>query len=175
MNGNEVIDAYVVDVMRRVPAKDRNEIGLKLRGLLMEMLAGKAAGEGRAADDAMVLAMLREFGTPAEVAARYRSPGVVVIPAENTRSFALTALIGVALQWATTLPQVSDLSSLGAWWTSWGLGALWWPGFLVMMIIVAGLRHLGWFKPTWRARVVDPDRVSRPALGFGQIHFVAGA
>ncbi len=75
MNPNDVIESYVVDVMRRVPAKDRNEVGLELRGLLTEMLDDHAQTAGRAADDAMVLGVLREFGTPAEIAARYRPPG----------------------------------------------------------------------------------------------------
>ena len=38
MNPNDVIEAFVRDVMRRVPAKDRNDIGMELRGLLAEML-----------------------------------------------------------------------------------------------------------------------------------------
>lgn len=80
MNPNDVIEAYVLDVMRRVPGKDRNDIGLELRGLLAEMLAERARAEGRAADDAMVLALLRGFGTPAEIAARYRPAGTVIIP-----------------------------------------------------------------------------------------------
>ena len=56
MNPNDVIDAYLADVIRRVPGKDRDGIGLELRGLLAEMLADRAQVQGRAADDAMVLA-----------------------------------------------------------------------------------------------------------------------
>lgn len=108
MNQNDVIEAYVADVMRGVPRKDRNEIGLELRGLLTEMLADRALSEDKAADDAMVLAMLREFGTPADIAARYRPPGVVIIPAEHTKSFALLSIGGVGLQWALTLPRVFE-------------------------------------------------------------------
>jgi len=131
MNPNDVIETYVVEVMRRIPRKERNDIGLELRALLGEMLAGRAADAGRAPDDAMVLAMLREFGTPAEVAARYTAPGLVIIPSEQTRSFTLATLLGVSLQWALSLPEVFDgRKSAAAWWLSWGLGALWWPGFM---------------------------------------------
>ena len=108
MNVNDVIDAYVIDVMRRLPARERNEIGLELRGLLAEMLAERADGEGRSADDAMVLALLREFGTPAEVATRYRPPRLVPIPPQETGKFALIAIIGLAIQWAISLPHVFD-------------------------------------------------------------------
>lgn len=175
MNPNDVIDAYVADVMRRVPGKDRDGIGLELRGLLGEMLADRAQSEGRVADDPMVLAVLREFGTPAEVAARYRPPGTVIIPAEQTRSFALVSIGGIALQWALTLPQVEHAGALGGWWLTWGLGALWWPGFMVMCALVgAGLRRFGWYRAKWQPRVVDPERVSRAALGFGLAWFAIG-
>lgn len=170
-----VIEAYVVDVMRRVPRKDRNEIGFELRGLLTEMLADRAQAEGKTADDAMVLAMLREFGTPAEIAARYRPPGVVIIPPEQTKSFALLSIGGFALQWALTLPRVFEGQSPTTWWFTWGLGSLWWPGFLVMIALVAaGIRQTGLFKPAWRPRIVDPDRVNRGAMAFGLLWYAIG-
>lgn len=174
---DEVIEAYVVDVMRRVPRKDREGIGFELRGLLAEMLEDRARAEGRDADDAMVLAMLRGFGTPAEVAARYRPPGVTIVPPDQTRTFAITAVGGLLLQWALTLPHVFAGSlSLPAWWLGPGLGAFWWPGFMAMgALLTAWLRSLGWFRPKWRPRIVDPDRVNRGALAFGLAWFAIGA
>jgi hypothetical protein len=106
MTANDVIEAYVLDVMRRVPSKDRQDIGLELRGLLAEMLAERAAEGAKPANEAMALAMVRSFGAPADVAARYAVPGLVIIPAAQTRSFAVLALAGFGLQWALTLPQV---------------------------------------------------------------------
>ncbi|MCX7512309.1 hypothetical protein [Frateuria sp. STR12] len=176
MNANDVIESYVVDVMRRLPGKDRNGIGLELRGLLTEMLDDRAQREGRAADDAMVLGLLHDFGTPAGIAARYRPPGLVIIPAEQTRSFALLSLGGIGLQWALTLPRVFQGQPASAWWFSWGLGSLWWPGFLVMMALVAvGVRELGLARPAWRPRGVDPDRIDRKTFGIGFAWFVIGA
>ena len=176
MNPNDVIEAFVRDVMRKVPAKDRNDIGLELRGLLAEMLDDRAQQEGRPADDAMVLAMLREFGTPAEVAARYRAPGVVIIPAEQTRSFALFSLVGIGLQWAMTLPRVFDGQPLAGWWLGAGLGAFWWPGFIAMLLLLgAGLRHLGWYRPTWKPHIVDPDRVQPGLSVAGLVGIAVGA
>lgn len=176
MNPNQVIETYVLDVMRRVPAQERNDIGLELRELLREMLEDRAQTETKPADDAMVLAMLRAFGTPAEVAARYRPPGMVIIPAEQTRSFALLAIGGIALQWALTLPRVFDGQPLSAWWLSWGLGSLWWPGFMAMMaLITAWLRHSGLSKPVWRPRTTDADRVRRGWSVFGLVWFALGA
>lgn len=177
MRMDEVIESYVVDVVRRVPRKDRDGIGFELRGLLAEMLEDRARAEGRAADDAMVLSMLRGFGTPAEVAARYRPPGMTIVPADQTRTFAITAIAGLLLQWALTLPHVFDGSlSLSGWWLGPGLGAFWWPGFMAMgALLAAWLRSMGWFTPKWRPRIVDPDRVNRGALAFGLAWFAIGA
>lgn len=175
MNPNDVIETYVADVIRRVPGNERNDIGLELCDLLTEMLADRATAAAKVADDAMVLAMLRDFGTPAEVAARYRPLGIVIIPAEQTRSFATLSLGGVALQWALTLPSVFAGQSLAAWWFSWGLGAFWWPGLMAMFaLLAAGLRQRGWWRPVWRPRVVDPDRINRAAMVFGLAWFVIG-
>src|SRR5690242_3044474 len=173
MNANDVIEAYVADVMRRLPRRDRREIGLELRGLLAEMLAERSVGA--VPTDAQVLAMLQSFGTPAEVAARYRPPGMLIIPAEQSRSFAVMSLVGIALQWALTLPRVFQDQPLVTWWFSWGLGALWWPGFMAMSALAAAwLRQIGMTRTTWRPRVVDPDRVNRAAMAFGLAGFAVG-
>ena len=170
MNPNDVIESYVADVTRRVPMKERNDIGFELHTLLSEMLDDRAQAAGQPADDAMVLAMLREFGTPADIAARYRAPGFVIIPPEQTRSFVWLSLGGIALQWAVSLPRVSDASSLGAWWLTWGLGAFWWPGFLSMMsLLVAWMRQWRSGETPWSPRVVDADRVHRGAMALGLV------
>jgi hypothetical protein len=168
MDAQAVIDAYVEDVVRRLPVKQREGLALELRGLLSEMLDDRAAAAGRAADDALVLDMLRGFGAPAEVAARYRAPGAVIVPPEQTRAFAWTAMVGVALQWALSLPAVFDGQPLAQWWFGHGLGALWWPGLMVTFSLVGmGLRGRRWLAPAWKPRLVDPDRVHRGWLAFG--------
>ncbi|HET7359900.1 MAG TPA: hypothetical protein VFJ04_07115 [Rhodanobacteraceae bacterium] len=175
MKPNDVIESYVADVMRRVPGRERNDIGLELSDLLGEMLADRASSAGHAADDAMVLAMLREFGTPAEVAGRYRPPGTVIIDAGQTRRFAVLSLAGVALQWALTLPGVFHGQPFVAWWFSWGLGSLWWPGFLVMMALAAvGAREFGLAPRAWRPGDVDAERINRAAAASGLVGMMLG-
>ena len=48
MNPNEVIESYVADVIRRVPIKERNDIGVELHTLLSEMLEERAQAAGQA-------------------------------------------------------------------------------------------------------------------------------
>lgn len=172
---NDVLDAYVLDVMRRLPAAERDDIGMELRELLHDTLAERAASSGREAGDAMVLGVLAEFGAPEDVATRYLPPGRVIIPAGQTRSFAIVALVGVAVQWALTLPGVFRGESLSAWWFSGGLGALWWPGFLVVMALLAmPFRRAASTTRPPAARTLDPERIHRGATAFGLAWVVIG-
>lgn len=175
-SNDDVIEAYVVDVMRRLPARQRGEIGLELRGLLADMLVERAAAEGKPADDAMVLSMLTRFGTPAEIAARYQPSERVIIPADRTKSFALLSIGGIALQWALTLPRVFDGEPLVAWWLTWGLGSLWWPGFLVMAALIAAwVKKDGSLQSAIQPSEVDPERVNRNLLAVGLVFFAIGS
>lgn len=174
MKTNDVIDSYVRDVMHRLPARDRNDIGLELRELLAEMLDDRGAGGGKDAE-AATLAMLREFGTPADVAARYQPPGMLIIPARQTRQFAVWSLVGIALQWALTLPRVFEGQPVVAWWFSWGLGALWWPGFLVMMALAAAVvRRGGLSARAWRPRGGPTGKVHRPTAAVAFAWMLVG-
>jgi hypothetical protein len=174
---NEVIESYVHDVMRRVPAPERNDVGLELRGLLEDMLAGRAEAEGVPVHDAMVLEMLSDFGAPADIAARYQTPGRTIIPADQTRWFTIASLIGVGLQWALTLPGVvAGEVPIVRWWFTWGLGSLWWPGFLVMTLLASSwIGELLYFPWRVKPRVVDSERVNRKALAFGLLWYAIGA
>lgn len=175
-----VIEAYVTDVVRRLPRRLRNDVGYELRALLGEELRGRAGDEGRLADAAMALELVNRFGRPEDVAERYHPPGMTIIPPSQTVGFAWTALIGVALQWAGTLPLIwSEPSGLGRWWVSYGLGALWWPGFLVMVALAAALVRRLWpaGKSAWRPKpdaVRDPDEVNRLGFGLGLAAALAG-
>jgi hypothetical protein len=183
----DLIDSYVDDVARRLPGKQRNDVAFELRALLGEELAAKAASAGREADAAMTRELLGAFGDPAEVAELYQPEGWVIVRSSETRGFALTALIGVAVQWALTLPAVfrqaesfegQVFSRLGGWWTTWGLGAFWWPGVMVVLAIVAR-----WIGHTWprtpRAwappRMTDRDRVDPWMMGPALAAWAAAA
>ncbi|MEQ1783996.1 MAG: hypothetical protein ABMA14_21775, partial [Hyphomonadaceae bacterium] len=167
-----LIETYVADVMKRLPQKQRNDVGYELRALLADELRGRAGDAGRPADHDMALDLLRGFGNPDQVAARYHPPGPPIIPGNATRWFAWATFIGVGLQWATTLPMAlaaSDLSIIGRWWVTYGLGAFWWPGFLVTVSMIAAFIRQRWPAPheTWQPRIVDRDHISRPLYALG--------
>lgn len=176
---DQIIEAYVLDVIRRLPGRMRHDVGFELRALLTEGLRDRAADAGRLPDEAMALEIVREFGLPDAVAERYHPPGAPIIPAQHTRWFALATIIGLLLQWGTSLPLVlsgqlmhdnPEAVRFTAWWLSYGLGAFWWPGFLVSMMLVAA-----WVRRIWPAKAAewkpasgaDPDRINRPAYLVG--------
>ncbi len=149
----EILDDYVADVVRRLPAGQRDDVGAELRQLLGESLDARAEERERAPDAALALELLAEFGAPEVVAARYQPVGWTIIPPERTKQFLWLAGLGVAGQWVISLPQALMQGTITRWWTSGGLGALWWPGFLVLVAAVTSWRQAGAHAP-----VVAVDR-----------------
>lgn len=76
----ELIDRYVAEVGRNLPEKMRPDIERELRSTLEDMLDDRARAEGRAADEAMVVKMLKEYGAPAKVAESYHAPRYLIGP-----------------------------------------------------------------------------------------------
>ncbi len=173
MEPNAIIESYVSDIVRRLPRRQRRDVGFELRSLLGEELTGRAADLGRPADESMTMELLAAFGPPQDVADRYRPAGFTIIRPADAPRFAWVALGGVALQWAITLPAVfipalgvdgsaaaasgSDdwATRLFVWWFDWGLGSFWWPGFLISLTLIASLiRHR---RDAKAARGADTD------------------
>jgi hypothetical protein len=176
MTPDEVIDCYVADVARRLPGSKRNDVAYELGALLREDLRGRAGDGGRLPDEAMALELLRSFGHPAEVADRYRPPGVTFIKPSESRMFATLSLGGVALQWAVSLPAAfadlkpgeEELALIGRWWVSYGLAAFWWPGFLVVIAMIAAwISQNAKAAAPWKPRAVDRDTINRAAWILG--------
>lgn len=168
MTANELIEAYVDDVVRQLARKQRNDVGVELRALLGEELQTQVEIAGRPADEAMALDLLRRFGRPADVAARYRTTGFALIDPADARSFVWLTAIGMLLVWAVSLfglfTEGGGLNHIGAWWMTYGLGAFWWPGFLVVnMGIATWIRRRFPLPDDWNPRAVDRDRINRVA------------
>ncbi len=147
MKPNDVIESYVRDVARLLPRRERGDVAVELRSLLLEELGG--------GDEATALAIVRRFGRPADVAARYHTPIAVVDPAD-TRSFVLAAVVGALLIPSTNprLPFSIDQNTASLWFLAW-------LGTLVIVFALkawAGRRWPGHFQ--WKpSRVRDYDEV----------------
>ncbi|MEV4775431.1 HAAS signaling domain-containing protein [Microbacterium sp. LWH12-1.2] len=187
MDPNAIIDSYVADVVRYLPRRQRADVALELRSLLDDELGGRAADAGRPADSALAMELLTTFGTPQEVADRYRPAGFTIIRPSDAPRFTWITLGGVALIWAITLPAVMlgvipvigwDYGAdawwgrLTVWWLGPGIGALWWPGVVITYTLIGALvTHRRESEPqAWTPtppRMIDRDLISRPGTVVG--------
>jgi len=168
MTAKQLIESYIDDVVRHVGRKQRNDVGMELRVLLDDELQGLAADAGRPADLDMAMELLRRFGRPEDVALRYRKPGFAVIEPADGPAFVRLTAIGMATVWilglVITFRQGAGSGRIGQWWMTFGLGAFWWPGFLIVCSgVAAWVRRRFPVADEWQPRVIDRDRINRPA------------
>ena len=181
MKANEVIACYVHDVAMLLPRKQRNDVAFELHALLDEELQGRAEAAGRAPDADMALALVRDFGRPADVAARYR-PGMTIIDPEDGPAFFRSSVIGLVVIWCAGLLHVREriatgdvLHALAQWWFEAVIPSLWWPGMLVLGFGGAAWARRRWPQSSeWTPR--SPDRIqgSRATLVLGIIGILCG-
>ena len=88
----ELIDRYVYEVGRYLPRKNRADIQVELRSLLIDTLEARVEGEAGEED---VVALLKEFGPPAKVAASYRPESQYLVGPELFPIF--RTVVGIAL------------------------------------------------------------------------------
>ncbi|MGE5464159.1 MAG: HAAS signaling domain-containing protein [Syntrophothermus sp.] len=74
-----LIDKYIVEVAKHLPRKNRADIEAEIRSTLEDMLEERSQGPGPA-DEATVLALLKEYGAPREVAAKYKTHQYLIGP-----------------------------------------------------------------------------------------------
>ncbi len=183
MNANDVIDGYVAEVAVQLPRRQRNDVAFELRALLHEELAAKAEAAGREADAAMATELVRGFGRPGDVAARYLPTLTVIDPADGPRFVRATA-IGLVLIWSLGLwkqvliPVAAGAEILGAvaqWWVGTVLASLWWPGLLVVgFAIAAWSRRRRPATADWKPRAADRIHGSRAGLGLAVVGILCG-
>ena len=88
----ELIDRYVYEVGRHLPPKNRGDIQVELRSLLRDNLEARVQGEASEED---VAAMLKEFGSPAKVAASYNPQSQYLVGPELFPTF--RTVFGIAM------------------------------------------------------------------------------
>jgi hypothetical protein len=159
MHATEVIETYIDDTVRLLPRRQRDDVATELRSLLNEELHARAQESGRPPDESLALSLVRAYGRPNEVAARYQPPWAIIDPADST-SFMRAALIGAGAlvllgaisKRLPSLPGTADNLVK--------IGILVWLGLLV---VAFGAKN--WIRRRWPATVLweprDRDRANR--------------
>lgn len=162
MDAQAILDSYVHDVSRELPPRKRDDVAFELRSLLREELQGKADAADRPPDPAMAMDLLRAYGRPADVAARYHAPYTIIEPSD-TRGFVLAALAGAAaiLVYEALTPVEGQRVVGGS--PRDEVAFLAWLGVLVIGFAMKNLVRRRWPEVgAWEPRpFVDPDRAGR--------------
>ncbi len=74
-----LIDKYIVEVGKYLPRKNRADIEAEIRSTLEDMLDERKPADGPA-DEATVMELLKEYGSPREVAATYKTHQYLIGP-----------------------------------------------------------------------------------------------
>lgn len=182
-----LIDAYMQEVGRNLPAKNHEDIEKEIRTLVEDMLDDASNAAGRAPDEAMVVEVLKKLGSPEKVAASYAPPRYLVGPAYfstflmvmkivATVLLVLSAVgIGIEIGRQATDP-VSVLAILGT-----GIGQLIGSLLSALGSLVIVFTVLQWFVPNPKGsegefdprklRVEpDPERITQT----GQVMAIVG-
>ncbi|WP_035858996.1 HAAS signaling domain-containing protein [Cryptosporangium arvum] len=162
MTGTELIDRYVADVVRLLPRRQRRDVAIELRELLSEEV-----GEGDARE------LLRRFGHPTEVAARYGQPVALIDPVD-TRRFLTLAIGGTVVLHAAAYLNDLITPSGNAAETAWPLVFGWLGLLFVGFALLAWRRRRRASAPEWKPAPAPSDRVNRVGRSAGIVFFVAG-
>jgi hypothetical protein len=125
-----LIDRYITEVGKHLPRKNRADIEAEIRSTLEDMLEertqGKVPADKGPVDETTVLELLKEYGSPREVAAKYKTHQYLIGPRlyptfEMVLRIVLivvagASLLGLAVSLSKTdLTGPAFLSALGQW------------------------------------------------------------
>ena len=74
-----LIDKYIAEVGKHLPRKNRADIEAEIRSTLEDMLEERKQAQGEANDET-IIALLKEYGAPREVAESYTGPHYLIGP-----------------------------------------------------------------------------------------------
>ncbi|HVM71533.1 MAG TPA: hypothetical protein VMT91_07215 [Anaerolineales bacterium] len=75
-----LIDAYVSEVGRRLPRKNRSDIEAEIRSTLQDMLDERSQKTGKPVEEEMTIEVLRAYGAPEKVAGTYLGERYLIGP-----------------------------------------------------------------------------------------------
>ena len=96
-----LIDKYIAEVGKHLPRNQRADIEAEIRSTLEDMLEERKQTKG-AVDDAMIIELLKEYGSPREVAESYTGPHYLIGPRvypifELVTKIVVVVLLAIAL------------------------------------------------------------------------------
>ena len=97
-----LLDKYVTEIGKRLPRRNRADIETEIKSTLQDMLDERSARLGKPVDEAMTSDLLKEYGSPAKVAASYRPTPYLIGPRlfptfELVLRIVIAVLVGVSL------------------------------------------------------------------------------
>ncbi|WP_066361743.1 hypothetical protein [Herbidospora mongoliensis] len=170
MNATQLIDAYVADVAKRLPRRQRADVAAELRTILLDELGDRTRPE-----DAHQV--IDAFGRPAEAAARYRSPLVLLDPADS-RAFLRWSLIGMAVIWALGVADGfanPTPNPAATWWLGVAIPSLWWPGVLFAAFALGAYTRRKWpERARWKPSAADTGHLNRGWHAAALVFYIGG-
>ena len=192
-----LIDRYITEVGKHLPRKNRQDIQRELRSTLEDMLADRSEATGQPVDEAMTVALLKEYGSPQKVADGYLPKRYLVGPrlypfflmvtqiVVTVLFFVFLALMAVSL-YRTGLSGAEFLSAVSKFAMSFITGSITALGYIVIAFaiidrsmsaqqVAAELEEerSAW-DPQSLAREPDPDQVKPAELIFAILFLLLG-
>lgn len=158
-----LIDRYLAEVERRLPAKEARDLMAELRDELLSSLEALEARLGRPAAEGEVADLIRGFGHPRTVAARYRGSQALIGP-ETYPLFVEVArpvlgVLAAVIVLMFGLPMVTRGADVdGVLHVMFALVDVLLPTFGGLVLVFAALEREGPAKAGW-----DPRRLPRAA------------
>jgi hypothetical protein len=123
-NNMNLLDKYVAEVGKYLPRKNRADIEAEIRSTLEDMLEERK--QGQVVDDALVMSLFKEYGSPKKVASTYKTTQYLIGPRiypifELVTRIVLTVIFAVSLLGLgvglakTGLTGAEVLSQVGGW------------------------------------------------------------
>lgn len=110
----ELIDAYVSEVGRRLPEKNRADIEREIRSMIEDTLEDESAAQGRPVDEEMLVAVLTRIGSPEKLADSYAPPKYLVGPAlYPTYLLVMKVVLGIVLAVGVIVALISTAAGVG--------------------------------------------------------------
>ena len=75
-----LVDGYIDEVCVNLPKGKRADIAVEIRSLILDALEARSQDPDAEPDEAMVIAALRELGSPLEMASAYEAHNYVIGP-----------------------------------------------------------------------------------------------